>query len=116
MTNKDTLKTQPLRLVVKKKDGSTFEAYALDVSNDGMRLVADQHLPKGEIVDLDVYLSLSDPFPIRVVGESLWSRELGDEPVLINLDLNRSHTNNLNALLRQVEIQKSLSEDKLHTL
>lgn len=101
-----------LRVLVRRTSGKDLEAYALHVSKENMCLLIEQHLPKGEMVGLDVYLSLDTPLPIRVMGESLWSRQIGNKPILVNLDLGRSRARSLDALIRQTKPQSNSSKTR----
>ena len=91
-----------LPITIKSSEAGDFHCRVLDVSQQGLRIASNRALPKGEAINLDLYLVEGDPFPIRLVAKSVWSTPEGERPVIQGLDLSASHPRNLAVLRRHL--------------
>ena len=91
-----------LPITVKSALGGDYHCRVLDVSEQGLRIASNRALPKGESINLDLYLVDGDPFPIRLVAKSVWSTSENEKPVIQGLDLSASHRRNLDVLKRHL--------------
>ena len=80
--------------------GQKYIGHTLDVSREGARIATQERLKVGEKLNLELYLSESDPFPIRLVGECRWARYPGEEQTIAGVDLSSSNPRSLNVLQR----------------
>ena len=72
--------------------------HTLDVSREGARIATRDRLKVGEKLNLELYLSDNDPFPIRLTGECRWARYPDEEQTIAGLDLSGSNPRSLNVL------------------
>ena len=96
----------PLPCQINCPDEPSFAAQVLDISQTGLKISADRALPKGTVVNIELYLTPTDPFPIRIIGESVWSAQIGDEqncPIVMSLDLAKTHPRNLRVLNNHIK-------------
>ena len=96
----------PLPCQISCPEEPGFSAQVLDISQTGLKISADRALPKGTLVNIELYLTPTDPFPIRIIGESVWNTQIGDEqnsPIVMSLDLAKTHPRNLRVLNNHIE-------------
>ena len=67
-----------LRVAVEIDSVTSFFGFSTDVSVAGIRVVADEELPIGSLVDLEFQFPRGEP-PVDALGEIQWKRPLASE-------------------------------------
>lgn len=67
-----------LRVAVEIDSVTSFFGFSTDLSVAGIRVIADEELPEGSLVDLEFWIPPGEA-PVDAMGEIQWKRSLGAE-------------------------------------